>query len=91
MDEAARALGITPAALKSMHERGEVFNVRGSSGLQFKKEEIDRVDEEHDLRPAPKPESNFALDDETDSDGSDLSFALTDAPTEVPLSLRRRT
>ena len=73
LDEAARVLGIAPAQLKAMHDRNEVVNVRGSSGLMFKREEIDRVADEHGLGGGNALGAEPAAEN-----GSSLSFSLAD-------------
>ncbi|HEV7279911.1 MAG TPA: helix-turn-helix domain-containing protein [Pirellulaceae bacterium] len=73
LEEAAALLKMTPAQLKSMQERGEIFPVRGGAGLQFKREEVERFAEEHQitLSDAPSPSDSLALgDDELELGGS---------------------
>jgi hypothetical protein len=43
LEEAASTLGITPAALSEMRQRGEVNGMRDGAGWKFKQEEIERI------------------------------------------------
>ncbi|MCU0707262.1 MAG: helix-turn-helix domain-containing protein [Pirellula sp.] len=46
LDEAAKILGITTDELIDMRSRGEIFGYRDGTSWKFKKEEIDRVQDE---------------------------------------------
>lgn len=79
LEEAAALLKMTPAQLKSMQERGEIFPVRGGAGLQFKREEVERFADEQQitLSDAPSPSDSLSLGDDELELGGSASLGLS--------------
>lgn len=79
LEEAAALLKMTPAQLKSMQERGEIFPVRGGAGLQFKREEVERFADEHQisLSDSASPSDSLSLGDDELELGGSASLGLS--------------
>lgn len=82
LEEAAALLKMTPAQLKSMQERGEIFPVRGGAGVQFKREEVERFADEHQIVLADAvsstPSDSLALGDDELELGASGSLGMSE-------------